>query len=239
MQTKMAWVLALSLAGTFGCGIRGCHPRDHGHGRGCDGPCEGERDEAPCDSHGGRGGHGANEGRDGHGPHGAVSHAPPPAPEPVVTAPPPTRHLGAMMAEVGERLERSGRAVQAGNWEFAAYDVHELEEVFEDEIAVYSVAEEAPLDIGKVAAGFARAQLPVLARAIEARDLAAFERAYAQTAEGCTSCHRAADHGFIVIPTTLGEPVPRLTPEASSVPTAPPPPTPTPPPSMSPRRPAP
>ena len=136
--------------------------------------------------------------------------------------PPPSRHLGEMMAEVGRRLERSGRSVAAGRWELAAYDVGELEEVFEGEIAVVVTPEDVPLDVGKVAAGFARTQLPVLERAIESRDRAAFEQAFAQTAEGCNSCHRAANHGYIEVPTAIGEGIPRLGPlDAGTAPASP------------------
>lgn len=123
---------------------------------------------------------------------------------------PPSRHLGEMMAEVGRRLERAGRAVDANRWELAAYDVGELEEVFEGEVAVVVTPEDVPLDVGKVAAQFARTQLPALERAIASRDRATFERAFAQTTDACNACHRAANHGYIEVPSVIGEAIPRL-----------------------------
>lgn len=123
----------------------------------------------------------------------------------------PTRHLGEMMAEIGRRLERSGRSVAANRWELAAYDIEELGEVFEGELAVFESPPGA-LDVGKVAAAFARDRLPTLRAAIDAKDRPAFELAYAQTTEGCNSCHRAANHPFIEVPSVLGEPIPRLSP---------------------------
>jgi len=128
---------------------------------------------------------------------------------------PPSRHLGEMMAEVGRRLERSGRSVQAGRWELAGYDIGELEEVFEGEIAVFDSPDSMPIDIGKVAAGFARTELPLLREAIEHRNRAEFETAFARTTESCNGCHRAANHPFIEIPSTLGEPIPRQSPVTS------------------------
>ena len=132
----------------------------------------------------------------------------------------PSRHLGEMMAEIGRRLERSGRSVQAGRWELAAYDIEELEEVFEDELALFVSADDA-LDIGKVAALFARTHLPTLEQAITARDRTAFERAFATTTEGCNSCHRAANHPYIEVPSGIGEPIPRLTPVDAAAPATP------------------
>lgn len=123
---------------------------------------------------------------------------------------PPSRHLGEIMAEIGRRLERAGRAVDANRWELAAYDVGELEEVFEEELAIVVTPEDVPLDVGKVAAQFSRTQLPALERAIATRDRATFERAFAQATEGCNSCHRAANHGYIEVPSAIGESIPRL-----------------------------
>ena len=50
--------------------------------------------------------------------------------EPPRLGPPP--RFGDRMDGIGRRLERLGRAAEAGRWELARYEVEELEETFED-----------------------------------------------------------------------------------------------------------
>ena len=121
----------------------------------------------------------------------------------------PPKHFGDIMAEVGRRFERAGRAAQVGRWELAAYDVGEIEEVFAD-IPHAIMPEDVHIDLRPIAKAFADTAPGDLKRALAAHDLPAFEAAFARTAATCNGCHQAAGRSFIQVPTTIGEPVPRL-----------------------------
>ncbi len=133
----------------------------------------------------------------------------PPEPAPPVAAP---RRFGELMAEVGHRFERVGRAGQAGQWELAAYDLTELEEVFEGDVPSAVVPEDVPADVHALSQTFAESSLPPLAQAVASRDAAAFSLAFAATGAACNECHATADHGFILIPTEPGLSVPMILP---------------------------
>jgi hypothetical protein len=131
------------------------------------------------------------------------------------------KHWGELMPEVGHRFERAGRAVLAGRWELASYDLHELDEVLDDDLPHAQQPEDIHVDLLPMARDLAARGVAAMQRAAQARDRAAFEAAFAQSAALCANCHHAANRAFIEVPTTLGAPVPTL--EASApAPTAPP-----------------
>lgn len=136
--------------------------------------------------------------------------SPPPelvsAPSPSSAEPP--RRFGELMSEVGRRFERAGRAGRAESWELADYDLHELEEAFEDDVPTARVPSDVPFDVLPIAAAFADGPLVELRRAARAHDASAFSSAFAAAASACNACHQAAAHGFIVVPMRPGDAVP-------------------------------
>lgn len=139
--------------------------------------------------------------------------APSPAPAPPVIEPVEApRRFGELMAEVGQRFERIGEAGAASQWELAAYDLTELDEIFEGDVPTSRVPEDVPADVHALAASFADTALPPLEQAVASRDAAAFTRAFASTGEACNACHASSDHAFIRIPTVPGMPVPIIGP---------------------------
>ncbi|HCV44293.1 MAG TPA: hypothetical protein DGH68_12465, partial [Bacteroidetes bacterium] len=50
-------------------------------------------------------------------------------------------------------------------------------------------------------------QLPMMRKAVEAKELKTFKTLYAQTLEACNGCHHAAGYGFIHVITPLAPPV--------------------------------
>lgn len=112
------------------------------------------------------------------------------------------------MAEVGRRFERVGRAGQAGNWDLVDYDLHELEEAFEDDVPTAAVPHDVPVDVRPLASAFATGALVELRRGAATRDAAGFAAAFGAAAAACNGCHEAAAHGFIVVPTNPGDAVP-------------------------------
>ena len=133
----------------------------------------------------------------------------------VGAAPPPTppARYGALMAEVGSRFERMGRAVRGGRFELAEFERGELEEVFEDDLPrAEPPRESAGVDLAGAAQAFTSTDLPALKAAIAARSPAAMQRAYANAAATCNGCHRASGHAFIEVPVQPGLAIPRLDP---------------------------
>ena len=115
------------------------------------------------------------------------------------------RRLGDAMVETAMRFQRAGRAVLAGRWELAAYDIHELEEVFGEDLAA------SPWQGNPKLPALAHAfhtDLVALRDAARAHDRTAFETAVAHAAQSCNGCHKSADMAYIEIPTLLGEEVP-------------------------------
>ena len=120
---------------------------------------------------------------------------------------------GPLMADVGRRFERLGRAARAGRYDLAAFEVDEIGEVFEDDLPKAELPRESMgVNLSGVVDAFVKTNLPELDRAVRAHDMTAVARAYANAAATCNGCHRASGHSFVEIPTSPGEEVPRLSP---------------------------
>lgn len=137
-----------------------------------------------------------------------------PATPATVTVAPAARRFGDAMSEVARRFDRAGRAVEAGRWDLADYDLGEIEEVFEQDIPHAERPPDVPVDPTPIAAAFAANALPALQKSVATRNPAAFARAYADASAACNGCHAAAAKKFIVIPSTPGIGVPDLSPLA-------------------------
>ncbi|MCB9572485.1 MAG: hypothetical protein H6709_10395 [Kofleriaceae bacterium] len=136
---------------------------------------------------------------------------------PAVDAPAPgaaPRRFGDAMAEVGRRFERAGRAVIAGRWDLADYDLGELGEVFDDDLRHAARPEDVPSDPQPAIAEFAATALPRLQAAVRAHDRAGYDAAVAAAAQACNACHEASAKAFIVVPSATGAAVPELSPVA-------------------------
>lgn len=120
---------------------------------------------------------------------------------------------GALMAEVGTRFERMGRADIAGRFELAEFERGELEEIFEEDLPrAEPPRESAGVDLNGVAEAFRETNLPALQQAIVSKDAGAFREAFTLASETCNGCHRTSGHSFVEIPNQPGRPVPRLDP---------------------------
>ena len=125
----------------------------------------------------------------------------------------PGARYGALMAEVGLRFERLGRAAVARRFDLAESERGEIEEVFEEDLPkAEPPRESAGVNLAGVADAFRQTNLPDLKSALEAKDTTALGAAYSRAAETCNGCHRASGHAFIEIPGVPGRPVPRLDP---------------------------
>jgi hypothetical protein len=105
--------------------------------------------------------------------------------------------LGELMtAFVQPRHIKLGLAGAAQNWAYAAYELGELTETFDD------VAELVPkhgnLAIPEAIASTVKQPMSALDAAIKAKDAAAFNKAYADLTASCNACHQSADHPVVI-----------------------------------------
>lgn len=98
--------------------------------------------------------------------------------------------LGEIMALQQMRHSKLWFAGRAGNWPLADYEIGELNEGFDDVNKLLG---------GDTVQKAIAAQMTALEKIVDAKDRAAFAAAFDSLTAGCNSCHRALDHGFIVI----------------------------------------
>ena len=83
------------------------------------------------------------------------------------------------------------------NWALAAYELGELREGFGDARDLHATHEGVP--VASLVDKLTPAPLEAIDKAIKAKDLPGFRRSFADLTMACNTCHRAANHGFIVI----------------------------------------
>lgn len=98
--------------------------------------------------------------------------------------------LGEIMSLQQMRHIKLWFAGHARNWPLADYEVDRLKGGFED------VSRLLGGDTVDKAVGGA---IAALEKAVEAKDLPAFTRAYDQLSAGCNNCHQTLDHAYIRI----------------------------------------
>ena len=105
-------------------------------------------------------------------------------------AEPPAPKIGEIMVSQQMRHIKLWFAGSSGNWPLADYEVDQLKDGFDD------VNQQIGGDTVQKAVG---APLTAIEKAIDAKDRAAFVRAFDGLSAGCNSCHRLLDHAFVVI----------------------------------------
>ncbi len=102
-----------------------------------------------------------------------------------------------MTAFVQPRHIKLGLAGSKRNWPYAAYELDELSETFND------VAQLVPklnnLAIPEMIASTVKQPMTALAAAIKAKDATAFTKGYSELTAGCNACHQSTGHPMIVI----------------------------------------
>jgi len=111
-----------------------------------------------------------------------------------------------MIGTIQPRHERLWQAQQQHSWEFAAYELHNLHGAFERAGRAHPTVENTPFP--EVIASVTAQPFAELKSAIEAKDDAAFAKAYAGLTDACNSCHQALNHGVVVIGVPNGTPPP-------------------------------
>lgn len=115
--------------------------------------------------------------------------------------------LGELMtAFVQPRHVKLGFAGQERNWPYAAYELGELQETFDD------IGKLVPTHDGRptppMIASTVEQPMTALGKAIAAKDAAAFTKAYGDLTASCNACHQSFGHPMIVIRVPGGAPSP-------------------------------
>lgn len=109
-----------------------------------------------------------------------------------------------MIATIQPRHERIWRAEQAGDWDFAAYELGNLRGAFGRLGRAHPMDENTPFP--DMIEAVTKQSLGDLKSAIDRKDDAEFGKAYDALSEACNSCHQALSHGTIVIGRPTGAP---------------------------------
>jgi hypothetical protein len=102
-----------------------------------------------------------------------------------------------MIATIQPRHERLWRAEQDGNWEFAAYELGNLKGAFNR--LGHAHPTEHDISFPDMIASVTEQPVKELNSAIQAKDGAAFTKAYADLTDACNSCHQALNHSVVEI----------------------------------------
>jgi hypothetical protein len=106
--------------------------------------------------------------------------------------------LGELMtAFVQPRHIKLGLAGAAQNWDYAAYELDELSETFDDIGKL--ILKHGELSIPQALAATVKQPLDALDTAIKAKDSGGFTKAYADLTTACNACHQSAGHPMIAI----------------------------------------
>jgi len=105
--------------------------------------------------------------------------------------------LGEYMTTIQLHAAKLWFAAKAGNWELAAYELHELEETME--AAKKLNAEKNGVKISNVMDAVLHTQIAQLEKSIKQKSHTAFQKSYDETLSACNGCHTEAGYKFIQI----------------------------------------
>jgi hypothetical protein len=112
----------------------------------------------------------------------------------------PKTELGQQMLLIQLRHGRLWAAGESRDWLLAQFQLAELNEALDDVVEENGdAAALQPQKLSVVLPAIMKPAVSQLRKAIDDQDLAAFETAYDGLSNACSSCHKAADHGFLVI----------------------------------------
>lgn len=96
------------------------------------------------------------------------------------------------MREVGDRFQNIYFAAKGGNWALAAYMSKYMN-------GALNPAKVTKPDEYKIWQGFYEDTFDPVNKAIQAKDIKAFEKAHAAAIDGCNGCHAASGYPFIKV----------------------------------------
>jgi len=105
--------------------------------------------------------------------------------------------LGEYMTTIQLHAGKLWFAARAGNWELAAYELHELEETMESVKKLNAVKN--GVKISNVMDAVLQTQIAQLEKSIKRKNQTEFQNAYDETLSACNGCHTESGHMFIQI----------------------------------------
>jgi cytochrome c556 len=102
-----------------------------------------------------------------------------------------------MTMTVQPRHAKLGLAVREGNWPYAAYELHELQQALDR--ATEAWPKWRDFSIAEMMPAVTKEAMAALDQATKASDPSRVTAAYEQLTAACNTCHRSADRGVIVI----------------------------------------
>jgi hypothetical protein len=113
--------------------------------------------------------------------------------------------LGEYMTTIQLHAGKLWFAAKAGNWELAAYEIHELEETMES-VKKLNV-EKNGVKITGVMDSVLKTQIAQMEETIKRKSPVEFQKAYDETLSACNGCHTESGHRFIRIIRPTAPPV--------------------------------
>ena len=113
--------------------------------------------------------------------------------------------LGEYMTTIQLHAGKLWFAAKAANWELAAYEVDEMKETMEAARGVGG--EKNGVKIAAVLDSVLQTQVAALAKTIDSKSAAEFQKAYDETLSACNGCHSDAGYKFIHIVQPAAPPV--------------------------------
>ncbi len=106
--------------------------------------------------------------------------------------------FGDFMGSIQNHHNKLWFAGSSENWRLAAFEIHELQEFFDDIKAIYPDREETQ-SISVIGPG-----LIAVNNAINQQNIEEFKQGYITLTNACNTCHQATEHDFIqiIIPTS-------------------------------------
>jgi hypothetical protein len=106
--------------------------------------------------------------------------------------PKPSVRLADVMSVLQSRHSKLWTAAQRRNWELAGYELELVKAGLADAIGLYN-------DIPTTNVTMVDGPLKSLDRAIAARSVQAFGKAFGELTTGCNACHQSVGRGFLVM----------------------------------------
>lgn len=113
--------------------------------------------------------------------------------------------LGEYMTTIQLHAGKLWFAARAANWELAAYELHEIEEMMERVMKLN--VEKNGVKISNVMDAVLKTQVAQLERSIKAKNYSDFQKSYDETLSACNGCHTESGHRFIQIVRPTAPPV--------------------------------
>jgi hypothetical protein len=104
-----------------------------------------------------------------------------------------------MIATIQPRHVRLWVAARSEDWSFAAYELGNLKGAFDRLGRAHPVEHEIPLQ--EMISSVTSQPFEDIHKAIESKDRVAFSKAYGDLTSACNACHKATNHGVVVLRT--------------------------------------